>query len=140
MLQAPDDNENEVVALTAMSPVKRPRDVLRVTYKDWLTSPGWIEFRKGGTHLVQKITAMIDSGHLTESRRKRKRKNKSRKGRGEDSGSLEDKEIQRPTKVVDRCKWCVHCTKIDVRGGVGKGRTRPQCKNTKVSLHQSKKD
>ena len=81
MLQAPDDNENEVVALTAMSPVKRPRDVLRVTYKDWLTSPGWIEFRKGGTHLVQKITAMIDSGHLTESRRKRKRKNKSRKGR-----------------------------------------------------------
>ena len=62
---------------------------------------------------------------MTESRRKRRRKNKSRRGRGEDSGSSEDEEIQRSTKVVDTRKWCVYCTKIVVRGGVGKGRGGP---------------
>jgi hypothetical protein len=29
-----------------------------VTYKEWSTSPEWINFRKGGTHLVQRISAM----------------------------------------------------------------------------------
>jgi hypothetical protein len=58
MFHAPDEDESEVVALMAMSPVKRPRDVLKVTYKEWSTSPEWINFRKGGTHLVQRISAM----------------------------------------------------------------------------------
>ena len=67
MFHAPDEDESEVVGLMALSPVKRPRDVLKVTYKEWSTSPGWINFWKGGTHLVQRISAMIDSGHLTKA-------------------------------------------------------------------------